>query len=324
MPLSATEAVRPAFACTWRRLAERFRLGFWLRVSVIVMTTGNFFGSCSLDNFNNYVPSSHDPAFEELRPFLPPGLKLGPLMPYLVIIAVVFIVVAIHWTYAASVSHFILFETVLDGQCELKQAWERWKRQGFRFFLWSLAFFLATLLAFAVAPGAWLAIGLAGFFIGAVARDFLVPVMALENRNVLDGWRQLLAMMREEKMTYTRYLLMKLLLALVSTLVFGVLTFFVCLIAAIPLAGLGAGIVAIWKAAALTWTRVTVSSVEILGMGALAYLLFIASLVSAPAAYFFQAYAIYFMAGRYPLLAGRMESSRSQQSRRRQSAPGAA
>jgi len=55
-------------------------------------------------------------------------------------------------------------------------------------------------------------------------------------------------------------------------------------------------------AAGLTWSVTTVSLAVIFGSMALLVLLYLMSLVSVPATVFFPAYAMYFMAARYPNL----------------------
>jgi hypothetical protein len=55
-------------------------------------------------------------------------------------------------------------------------------------------------------------------------------------------------------------------------------------------------------AAGLTWNVTTVSLAVIFGTMALLLLLYLAALVSTPATVFFPAYAMYFLAARYPNL----------------------
>ena len=57
------------------------------------------------------------------------------------------------------------------------------------------------------------------------------------------------------------------------------------------------------KAAGLTWTFYTIAVALLAGCSALAIFLFAASFICVPGVVFFPAYAIYFFAPRYPILA---------------------
>ena len=130
------------------------------------------------------------------------------------------------WIYIASVYRFVLFESVLYDRCELKGSWRRWEPSGRSFFYWSLTILFGFLTGFAVLIGtplliAWraglfhhpgehvgtlilggaaMALLLFAFFVaGAVAtlfaKDFCVPIMAMEKVGVLAAWRRLLPML---------------------------------------------------------------------------------------------------------------------------------
>src|ERR1700680_2056220 len=138
-----------------------------------------------------------------------------------------FIVLALVFLYLNSVFRFILFDSVLSRQCSIGEGWRKWRHAGGRFFLWQIVFLVSTWLSLAffvglplrlvfaagrahnlrqhiarlivgviLLVGLFVAFMLAVIVIQALAKDFLVPIMALENLDFADGWRRLLAMIR--------------------------------------------------------------------------------------------------------------------------------
>src|SRR5258708_35009697 len=154
-------------------------------------------------------------------------------------------VLAFVFLYIVSVFRFILFDSVLQRECSIGEGWQKWRRAGGRFFLWQIVFqisvwlFLLLLvglpLALAFAAG-WttdlrqhlgrlivgviLVVGMIVVFVlvaGVVqvlAKDFLVPIMALEDFDFADASRRLLAIIGPEKGRFALYLLLKLVLSL--------------------------------------------------------------------------------------------------------------
>ena len=148
---------------------------------------------------------------------------------------------------------------------------------------------------------------LLGFFLlGALvfflSKDFVVPLMALEDLGVGDAWRRLLPMMGAEKAAYGGYLLMKIVLAVGSSMLFGIINFFVLLVTLIPLGIAGVVLVLAGKAAGLTWSVYTIGTAIVLLSVAVSAILYAMAFASAPAMFFFQSYALHFLGSRYPEL----------------------
>jgi hypothetical protein len=231
--------------------------------------------------------------------------------------------------YISSVFRFILFESVLTKRCSIGEGWQRWHGTGRRFFLWQIVFLIATWLflgfligipiAVAAAAGWWanparhlgpviggaillfgllILFALAAAAVHALAKDFLVPVMALEGLDFADGWSRLLAMMRPEFGKYVVYLLMKLVLSIAAGILFSIIAIIPALAVIVPAAIL----VFVGKAAGMGWNVTTISLAVIVGTVFLLILIYLIALVSVPATVFFPAYSIYFFASRYPNL----------------------
>jgi hypothetical protein len=319
-------------------LFQPFRLGVWARLAVVSLVTGEFASGVggSFGNVNTNSRGSHWRAVFRLQN----GIDLGQMRPYLPWIALgaaLILALLVLWVYCDSVYRFILLDAVLSGQCRLREGWRRWRSQGRRYFLWILVFSFCALFALGLAIGVpvflafragWfeksdqhfaallgggflllLLIAVAGIAIavtGLVARDFLVPVIALENAGVLDRWRRLLSMLRAEKMDYAGYVLMKIVLAVGSAILFTIVNVLVGLLLMIPLGLVGVAGFFIGKGAGLSWTLPVILLVCAFGVLALAGILYAMGFVYAPALVFFQSYALQFFGSRYAPLANKL------------------
>jgi hypothetical protein len=239
------------------------------------------------------------------------------------------IVLAFVFLYINSVFRFILFDSVLRRQCSIGEGWQKWRRVGGRFFLWQIVFQISVWLFLLVLVGLPLALALAAgwtadlrhhigrLIVGVIllvglivvfvltaavvqvlARDFLVPIMALEGLDFADGWHRLLAMIRREKGRYAVYLLLKLVLSIAAGILFTIIAIIPALFVVVP------GVVAVLagRAAGMGWSVTTISLAIIFGTLLVLLLIYLIALVSVPATVFFPAYAIYFFASRYPNL----------------------
>jgi hypothetical protein len=334
LPISAADCVSPAFHHTKQQLFQPFRGGQWSRLALVGLLAGELSsGSC------NFGRSMHRPSGGSGQQFLAPQFppialsKIGQYLGLILFAVLVIIILGLVLLYLNSVFRFILFDSVLRKNCAIRQGWRRWHRAGQRFFLWQLVFQIAFGMFFVILLGipvgialllGWiqqpkahmLPLVLGGIFlflllmcffvvvlvVHVLAKDFLVPVMGLEDLDFADGWGRLLAIMKPEKGSYAGYLLLKLGLTIGAFILFGILTVIMVVIYLIPVGGLGAAVVLLGKQAGLTWTISTIALAVAVGGFAFALLLYLIALVSVPAIVFFPAYSIYFFASRYPAL----------------------
>jgi hypothetical protein len=336
--LSAVQAVTPAFEQTKHQLFKPFRFRHWLNLATVSLVTGEFIGGGGGGggwHGGGYSPPHRRGGGDSLLVAFahPSWERIKEFLPWILLGVAVLIVLFLLWLYAASVYRFILFDSVLYNRCELREGWHRWKVHGSSYFLWMLALAMAVPAVLLVLVGtpvflAWrahifdhpkehlallilggtglmlllLAVLLCTAVVGLFAKDFVVPVMAMENLGVLDGWRRVLPMLGDEKMSYAGYVLMKIVLAVGSAIIFGIINLVALLMMLIPIGILGVAAYFFAKAAGLTWTLATMSLVVIAG-GAVVFLIFyVIAFISAPAMVFFQSYALHFFGSRYPAL----------------------
>jgi hypothetical protein len=322
-----------------RQLFMPFRFRHWARLAVVVMSTGEFAGGGGGSGWSglNYTLPNGSPGGRHVNAFLPVPDSLGSTVmdywPWFAAGVIALVLLALAFVYVASVFRFVLFDSVVNDRCELVAGWRRWQPQGASYFLWTLGFGFASMLVMLLLIGgpilmAWRAgifgspgdhiyflitwgllliiIGLflicASAVIAVFAKDFVVPVMALENRGVLDGWRRVLPMLGQEKGAFTIYLLMKIGLAMGSALLFGIVNVFVIIGLFIPMGLIALIVVLAGAAMGLTWTTFTICMAVLMGGAFLMMLIYVLSFVSAPAMVFFQAYSLHFLGSRYPRL----------------------
>ena len=335
-PLSAVDCIGPAFTQTKDQLFVPFRFKRWARLALVCLITGEFAGGGggggSTGTFNFPVP--HDKGGKELLALSDFNWsKVLPWLPWILGGVVVVFSIIFLWVYVASVYRFVLFDSVLYNRCELKGSWGRWERCGRSYFFWSLALFLVSMvgsglivgvplllawraglfhhpsqhLVALILGGAALLFVLFAFFIvsaiaGLFAKDFCVPIMAMEKVGVLDGWRRLLPMLAGEKLAFTGYVLMKIVLAIGSAIIFGIITFLTIIILLIPLGIAGVVVFLVGKALGLALNVATISILVILGGIILTGIIYLVALISTPAMVFFQSYVLHFLGSRYPAL----------------------
>lgn len=333
-PLSAVDCIAPAFAQTKKQLFAPFRWQRWVRLAVVCLITGEFAGGGGGFSGNFNLPAHHprgdngwlaNPTVE--------WSKVLPWLPWIVAGVALLLILIFLWIYAASVYRFVLFDSVLRDRCELKGSWGLWEPRGRRYFYWCLAIFAVFMTGYALLVGAPLFIAwraglfhhpgqhLAALIIGGVvlflillvffvlgamvslfAKDFCVPIMAMENVGVLDAWRRLLPMLAAEKMAFAGYVLMKIVLALGSAIIFGIITFLSLIILLIPLGIAGVIIFFGGKAMGLTLNAATLSILVVLGGIILTGIFYLIALISTPPMVFFQSYVLHFLGSRYDTL----------------------
>lgn len=334
MPLSAVDSITPALEHTKQQLFKPFRIGQWTKLAFVGLLAGELGSNgCNRSNFQfpghpGGAPSTGIPGSLGIDPAL--LAALGALLGAIIVAA---LAIGIILMYVGSVMRFVLFDSILARECNIRWTWSRRLGAGWRYFLWKLSYFLLAIASFAVLVGVPVALAFAKgwlkepkehlpalvsggiilflvFFIFFVftavilvlTKDFVIPQMALENVGTMEGWRRLWPMIKAEKGAYAAYVVMKIVLAIVAAMLIGIATVVLGLIIAIPSMGLGILAVLTGKTAGLTWNAHTIALAAVIGCILLAVFLYLVSLISVPAIVFFPAYSMHFFAARYPRL----------------------
>lgn len=338
--LSAPEALSPAFARTKRMLFQPFRFGLWSRLAVVALLTGEAGGGGgSAPNLSGIRSGGGNKWRAAVHLFANPDWQqVQPYLGWIMAGVVALVAVVLLWVYSDCVFRFILLDAVITGQCRLRDGWKKWRDHGRDYFVWVLAFGFCSLLLVGIVAGIpiWLAwragwlqkgedhlgalIG-GGLLLGLVilllivalavvdlfARDFLIPVMALEDVDAVEGWNRLLAMLGMDKGAYALYVIMKVVLAMGAAIAFTIINLIVILVLLIPL-----GIVALigylaGQGLGVNWDNISVELILVaLALLAFAGLMYVVGLLYTPGLVFFESFTLEFFAARYGPLHARM------------------
>lgn len=333
MPISAVDAITPAFEHTRQQLVRPFRASQWAKLALVGLLAGEMGsgggGGCNPGSFQMPHPNSSQRFLESGLARMNPALTASLIAVLIITGFVLFIL----FLYVNSVMRFVLFDSVVTKECRVWHSWSRRQGPGRRFFVWQILLALASIVCLTILVGipagfaflvGWLRNpkehmiplilgGMALFFlfllfivvqlvVRVVTKDFVVPQMALEEIGALEGWRRLWPQIKHEKGGYAAYIGMKIVMAIGAAIVLGVISAIVILLFLIPIGGLGAVAVIAGMATGLTWNLYTITLAVVVGTIAIFALLYVVALVSVPAAVFFPAYSIHFFASRYPAL----------------------
>ena len=322
--LSAIDAISPAWDHTRKLLLEPPRWTLLLKIGLVAAFSQA--GGCNSNSSRGMGGPMHTPGH------LPGAILLGT---FLLILSLVVLVVAFAFFYLGSRLQFVLFDLVLRRDTMIGPIWRRYGPATWRWIGLQILFFLVAaacltpilipaVIAFihsmpsgGVDPSTHI-----GAFFGAILgfigtiflalliiglgvlllHDFGLPSMALEGTPLSETVARIFRLLRAEPLDMLLYIVMKVVLRLGVAIGLGIATILGFLILAIPL-GIAGGILY----AALHHASTPAHVIMWIGIGVLALIFLVIALVvafmlSGITGTFFQAYNLYFLGGRYPLL----------------------
>jgi len=329
--LSVFDSISAAMQRAKVQLFKPYRFSFWWRMAIVAVFAGEFSGS----SFNFNVPMGGGGGGGQTNRHF---LALGPaevfreMLPWILLGALALVVLIFVLMYVHSVFRFILFDSVLSGQCRILKSWSRRNAYGTRYFVWLILYQLLMLLVLFVLMGLpllglWQAgiFGHAGehiallvlsvFFlvmvlfvlvlvawtITTIVKDFLVPIMALEDVSVAQAWQIYKPTLLRDKGSAAGYLGMKIVLAIALGIILGIISLFLLFILIIPSVILFVALFAL-MATGKAGMIIGVFLAVIAGIILFGLWLFIAGMLSVPMAVFFQSYALCYVGARYQRL----------------------
>lgn len=221
------------------------------------------------------------------------------------------------WSYVNSVCRFVLIDAIVGGRTDgLAVGWRRWRMMGRRYFVWLLLYQLVVttiagsviIVALGAAVlGGWFAdpaahigpllvtatLAFLGLFVCTVAallvmvfaKDFVAPIMAVDEVDIGDAWRRLVAIARADLLEFVIYIVVKVAVAgaFVAVMLFVTLALLVPTMMAGVAARSSASNVVLWVGSEL------VTACALFGIGV-------------PLTVGLPAYGLYFLAARHPPL----------------------
>ena len=331
--LSATEAISPAIERTQDLLARPFRFATFLKIAAVA-----FFAEMS-GGFNFNLPS-HSNGLHGLSPAL-----IAPFMAIAVVIGLIVLVIELILFYIGSRLQLVLIELVAT---RYPLVGPLWRKYGVRTWRWIglklLAFLVVLILALPIAIPIVLyfihhgmnffsgnspffglhiaqillliaAILIVAMVLGALymlVRDLALPYLALEDLSISQSLERLRALIAAEPGQVILFVILRIILGFVFGVVAYIAIVLILLLSLIPPGIIG---VILWFALHNAGTAGTVALIGCAVVGAIVYLCWAVCVVigfMGSVLTFTQAYALYFLGGRYPLLGELLERSTPQ------------
>ncbi|HEY4010930.1 MAG TPA: hypothetical protein VGM11_12320 [Acidobacteriaceae bacterium] len=325
-PLSATDAITPAWQHTRRLLLGPRDPRLFFKIAAVAFFAEVLSGSFSFSPpLHNGHPTGGGPS---------PAI-LATILSIIFICAAVGLLIGLVFFYLSSRLQFTIFHVVLRSETTVAPIWRRYGPATWRWMGLKILFFLGAfaVLAPILIPGIFYLIHaitlqshgdnshivgfvLTGFsfalllmltvFALAVAtillRDFGLPSMALEGTSLRETVRRVVALSRAEPGQVGLYLLLRFCLAMAGAFTAEFVLGALVLVLGAPLGGVGFGLWATLHTAGAGARAGMIGGWVILGLALVAALAIALIALFGYLFTFLQAYAIFFLGGRYPLL----------------------
>jgi hypothetical protein len=328
-PLSASEAIGPALERTRDFLTRPFRWRTFFKLTAVA-----FFAELGGFNSSGFSRGAGNGTHG-----VPPAF-LAFIIAFAVIIGVISLAIGLILLYIGSRLQLVLVELVATRQTWVAPVWRRVSSSTWRWIGLKLLFFLCVLLVtlpitipvvlyfvhhahdigngsffsglhiaqiilfVAAAVVVLLAIGIVFLLV----RDLALPFIALEDRSISDALGRLRAIVEAEPGQVAIYVLLRILLGIIFGIIAEIAVIMILLISLIPPAIAG---LVLW----LALHKDPAGIVALIGLGVLGGLLFLCWAIFVGVCLvgsvltFGQAYALYFLGGRYPLLGDLLDRS---------------
>jgi hypothetical protein len=326
--LSAIDTIGPAFQRMKRQLFQPFRFGQWVRYAFVGLLAGEMgtAGGCNLQ-FPFNLPSQEPRRFQLPLPATDRDLLFVVALGFLVVLVVI---AAVLLLYVSSRMRFVLFDSIVAGECQISRFWNARGEPAWRYFVWQILFLLCSIAAFSVVVGIPLAVAavsgvfrdprghlvvliVGGILVGltvfllvlstavihVLTKDFVVPQMAFEDISAVEGWRRVWPIIKSQSGSFAGYIGLKIVLAIGTAILITIAIFIVLFALLIPIGVIGA-LLYLWsRSVALAWNPLTVTLAVLAGVVILIVFLILCALISVPAIVFFPSYSIHYFADRY-------------------------
>ncbi len=324
-PLSATDAIAPAWQHTRRLLLGPRNPRLFFKIAAVA-----FFAEMMSSSFSFSPPFHNAHTGGGSSPSI-----TAAIIGIIFICAVVGLLIGLVFFYLSSRLQFTIFHVVLRSETTVAPVWRRYGPATWRWMGLKILFFLCAFACLAplLIPGIFFIIHaitlqshgdnshiisfiltgmffvfLLVLFVLALAiatvllRDFALPSMALEGTPLRETVRRVLALTRAEPGQVTLYLLLRFCLTTAGVFVSEILIVLLGLLIGGPLAGLGFGLWATLHTAGAGaragmiggWVILALALLAVLAVGVICLFGYLFT--------FLQAYAIFFLGGRYPLM----------------------
>ena len=318
-PLNATECISPAIQRTKDLLARPFRAGMYLKLTALAFFAEIGSGSCNLST----------PGRNQGLHSLPPGV-VAFLVAFALLVGLVALVIWLVMLYVTSRLQLVLVEVVATRHQYISPFWRKqgpatWRWLGVKV-VYSLAVLAVAAIVFAPfayyairhrifsavgsPPVAWLLlliplvllVILVAAAVYAVLRGLAVPAIALEGVPAGEAIRRARAIVDTEPGQVALFVLLQILLTIAMAIAAEILIVLTLLVSLIPFALVGGGAWLALRHAGALGIAILIGLAVTGGIVFLCWMVCVGMGLLGPVYIFSQAYALYFLGGRYPLL----------------------
>jgi hypothetical protein len=326
MPLSATEAISPAIEHA-KALLQPFSLKLWLKLGLVALVA-EAGAQLIFPPFGNSAPASSSSGIGAVA-----GGLTSMMVAAFVVIGVIGFLLAFAFFYLSSRMQLVLMDLVATRTTLVAPVWHRtaprtWRWIGFKvvtylaifliagaILIMPLLYFLRSLPRGNVKPAVPVFVGtfvlifllvFVVFFVILMAiwstRDFVLPFLLFEDATVGDAVRSAWSLVRREPGSFLFYLFMKFVMSLVAGIVAEFCIALYVLILCVPIGGIAAALWFLLHQSGPFATAIMYTSFALLGLVFLAALFGAILCISCAILIFYQAYTLYFLGGRIPVI----------------------
>jgi hypothetical protein len=236
--------------------------GRWLRLALVALFVG-VGGGVPTGGGNVGLPSGGGGAAPSDLPS-PTLPDPGAAVAVAAAVAVVLVAVVVVWSVVGAVMEFVLVAGLRDREVRIRRPFRAHFRRGLRLFGFRLAVGLGSLLVVALPVALVITLGvglspvllvlllpllvlfgvvaLLGSLVLGLTTDFVVPTMLTEDVGVLDGWRRVWPVVREQWKQTAVYLVAKFALGIGVGIAVSLAVLLAALVVAVPFAVVGGGL----------------------------------------------------------------------------------
>lgn len=259
MALHAVDDLSDAFTAT-RSFLFPFDWGRWLRLALISLFVAGGSGGGSPPNVFQYTggaPGQMTPGYQTGIPDLGPILQQN--LGVVVLLGGLVVLVSLALAWLSATFEFTLLESIRSDSVVIRRYVDEFSGLGTRLFAFRFVFGLVLLLlvgglalaiigpvimgasrnflfAFVILTPVFLVIGVVAGVIYVLTTAFVAPIMLLENRGVLSGWRRFWTTFKAEWTQFLVYLLVGLFVMIAVGIGVGIATAIIGVVLAIPFA----------------------------------------------------------------------------------------
>jgi hypothetical protein len=333
-PLSATEAITPAIDRA-KAILRPFSLGLWMKLGLVALLaelTGQFLAP----PMGGGVPHS-----SAQTPAIPSGIGAvaGAItLAVIVVVGLVFFVLGLLLLYFGSRMQLVLMDLVATRTNLVAPAWHRTAPRTWRWIGLKVLSFLAIMLLLGILlaapiiyfirsmpkgggqpPSAAIFANLALFIMIMIVvviilmvalwllRDFVLPFLLFDDADIGTALRDATEVIRREPGSVLFYLFMKLVITIIAGIAAELLIALALFVAAIPLGIVGGVLWFSLRHAGSLAVAIMYISFGLLAVVFVAAAIILLVCIGGAVLIFYQSYALYFLAGRYPRLGALLE-----------------